>query len=392
MDLSLTSLETYDIINLQGELKVSTLPMISPGLANYIASNPNKDLILNLADVNFIDSSTIKMFVNLHKKMEVNKRRLYLLRPTEDIVKILCDVKLDGVLSLMDTNESLEKSMSAAFFEHYRPFTTNENGHRRLSCACPVCGSKNVRGYLIDAGDYDWKWESDHVFPASFSKSAFAPFDTIGHMPIVCADCYFCSVHVGDFGTRGAEGEPIKSLLPEDAKLLLSKSTKTRKKMMEIDVVMGDAFFLVPREPVACFNLFMLAESCARSMAVNRACSSPFWIGYYNYWAMKYAPLDKKDLLVNNCRTWMTQVFNEKANYNACQLSKAYFILLVCAISIQKPKEAAKINADYTAHIDALPRNLKDGPQGIDSPTFWFSQAQVIWEKEINKKSEAFKI
>jgi len=107
---------------------------------------------------------------------------------------------------------------------------------------------------------------------------------------------------------------------------------------------------------------------------------------------MKYAPLDKKDLLINNCRTWMTQALIEKANYNACQLSKAYFILLVCAISIQKPKEAAKINADYTAHIDALPRNLKDGPQGIDNPTFWFSQAQVIWEKEINKKSEAFKI
>jgi anti-anti-sigma factor len=392
MDLSLTSLEKYDIINLQGDLKVNTLPLISPGLSNYIASNPNKDLVLNLADVNFIDSSTIKLFLNLHKRMDACKRRLYLLKPTVDVVKMLCDVKLDGVLALIDTNESLEQSMSSAFFARYVPYTLNENGMHRLCCTCPVCGSRNVRGYLIDLNGYEWTWENDQVFPQSRIKTSHVPFDAMGHLPIVCTDCYLCSINVADFSAHVDGGDTIKSVVPEDAKLLLSKSMKNRKKMMEIGLVMGDDFFCNPRGPVACLNLFLLAESCSRSMAVNRACSSPFWIGYHNYWAMKYASFDKKDHLINNCRTWMTQVLNEKANYNSCQLSKAYFILLICAISIQKPKEAAKINADYAAFMDALPQNVKDGLSGVDGPAFWFAQAQVIWNKEINQKSEAFNI
>jgi hypothetical protein len=67
-------------------------------------------------------------------------------------------------------------------------------------------------------------------------------------------------------------------------------------------------------------------------------------------------------------------------------LSKAFFILQVCAISLQKQKEAEKINDDFSALIAALPQSLNQGRHGLDSPAFWFSQAQEIWKTETNKK------
>jgi anti-anti-sigma factor len=390
VDLSLTAFEKYDIFNLTGEIKVNILPRISPELSNYINANPHRDLILDLAAVNFIDSSVIKLFVNLHKRMEAAKRRLYLLSPSTDVQKMLCDVKLDKVLSLVGTCHDLAQSISSTFFESYLPCTIEENGLHKLCCTCPVCGSTDVRGYLIDVNNYDWKWEERRPFPLACLKSTLTPLDVFGLLPIVCADCFMCSVNVADFHTRADGAEALRSSLSEEAKLLLSKSMKTRKKMMEVDVVMGDNFFSHPRLPVACFNLYLLAESCVRSMASNKA--SSFYIGLNNFLAAKYAPSDKKDFLIDSCRTWMTQVLGQKTHYNASQLSKAYFVLLISALSLEKVKEAEKVYADYASYLETLPQNIKDCSQGIDAPSFWFSQAQMIWEKEAKNDSEVYVI
>lgn len=391
VDLSLTAFEKYDVFNLNGEIKVNILPLISPELANYLNVNPYKDLILDLKAVNFIDSSAIKLFVNLHKRMESNKRRLYLLNPSPDIKKILCDVKLDKILSLVGNFDDLEKSISSTFFETYLACTIKENGLQKLRCTCPVCGSTNVRGYLIDSNRYDWKWEGECPFPTAYLQSTSAPLDVFGLLPIVCADCFMCSIDVEDFHARGEETAVLRSSLSDAVKLLLSKSAKTRKKMMELDVVIGDNFFSHPRQPIACYNLYLLAESCVRSMTINKSFPSSFWIGFHNYAASKYAPPDRKDFLINTCRTWMTQVINHNKNYTACQLSKAYFTLLISALSLQKPKEAVKVHSEYVSQMETLPRSIQD-IQGIDSPSFWFSQAQTIWERTTKNKSEVFKI
>lgn len=392
VELTLTTFEKYDIFNLNGDIRVNILPRISPELSNYINANPRRDLVLDLTAVNFIDSSVIKLFVNLHKRMEAGRRRLYLLKPTPDVHKILCDVKLDKVLSFVDSRNDLEQSISSTFFESYLPYTVRENDLHRLRCACPVCGSANVRGYLIDANAFDWKWESNNAFPAAYLKSTSTPLDVAGLLPIVCADCFMCSTNVSDFHTYGDNAQVFNSSPGDDVKLLLSKSMKTRKKMMELDVVIGDNFFSHPRQPITCYALYLLAESCVRSMTVNKSYPSSFWIGFYNYSALKYATPDKKDILINTCRTWMTQVINNKAQCNACQLSKAYYILLISALYLEKPKEAVKIRAEYVSFMEALPIKMHDGVQGIDSPSFWFSQAQAIGENLSKNKPEILTI
>jgi len=381
--LAVTPLEKYDIFDLPVEIRVNILPLISPQLSNYMTENPRKDLVLNLSSVKFLDSSTIKLLVNLHKRMESDKKRLYLLKPSNDVMKIFSDVKLDGIFSFLNGCEELDKAVCSADYAAYLPFTQKENGLRNLRGSCPLCGSENIVGYLINVNDYDWKWESDYPFPTAYLKGTSTALDVIGLCPIVCAECFMCSTNTADFTVNDGNAASIRSSLGEDAKLLLLKDVKTRKKIVEdIELVVGQDFFSHPRKPVIAYNLHVLAESCVRSLTALKSAALPFWIGYYSYLSTKYAPSHKKDALIDNCRTWLTQVINEKQRYNFIHLSKTYFILLIAAISLNKDKEAGRLFVDFSELIDALPPGVKSYSSGFNSPAFWFTQAKFILEKQ----------
>lgn len=383
MEITLTAMEKYDIFNLPPEIRVNILPRISPQISNYIAANPNRDLVLNLSSVKFIDSSTIKLFVNLHKKMESEKKRLYLLKPSEDIMKIFGDVKLDGIFSFLTSCDELDSAVSAAGYAAYQPFTRPEGELTRLKCRCSICGSDNVAGYLINCNDYTWKWEGDFPYPLAAHKETGALVDVLSLLPIVCTDCFMCSTDVADFSTCTDGQQIILSTLRDDTKTLLIKSAKTRKKMAEeFGVIIGDDFFLHPRQPIAAYNLYLLAESCIRSVTMNRIPGGAYWIGYYSYLATKFAPTNKKDALIDNCRTWLMQVLSDKVHYNLLHLAKTYFIAFIAAISLNKEKEAAGLFTDFSALMNSLPDGITTYLSGFNSPAFWFSQAKSIWENQ----------
>jgi anti-anti-sigma factor len=382
VDISITSLDNCDIINLPSEIRVHILPLISPQLSNYIIGNPHKSLVLNLSSVTFIDSSAIKLLVNLHKKMESDKKKLYLLKPTGDVMKIISEVKLDGIFSFVHDCEELENALCASDYARYLPFTQKLDTLQKLNCSCPLCRSENVVGYLINGNDYDWKWEGDYPYPSAFLKGSAVAADVAGLRPIVCADCFMCSTTVSDFNVGDPTDGALRSSLSEEAKLLLSKGGKSRKKMIEeSDVVIGEDFFSHPRQSFSIYMLYQLAESCAHALTADKTAVSPFWIGYYNYLSTKYAPVQKKDGHIDNCRTWLTRVINERQRYNFIYLSKTYFILVVAAISLNKNKEAALLFSDFSMMMDALPPNIKSYATGFNCPAFWFSQAKTILGK-----------
>jgi len=388
VELTLTAMEKYDIFNLPSEIRVNILPRISPQISSYISGNPNRDLVLNLSSVKFIDSSTIKLLVNLHKRMESDKKKLYLLKPSSDVMKILSDVKLDGIFSFLNGCDELDKAVCATGYAAYLPFTHADSELPRLNCRCSICGSDNVIGYLINCNDYDWKWEDDFPYPTAVGKNTGAPLDVISLLPIVCADCFMCSTDIADFSTSNDGNQIILSTLRDETKTLLIKSAKNRKKMAEeFGVIIGEDFFLHPRKAIASYNLYMLAESCIRCVTMSKIPGGAYWIGYYNYLAVKFAPTDKKDALIDNCRTWLTQVINEKARYNALHVSKSYFILIIAAISMSKEKEAAGLFTDFSALMASLPDSISSCVSGFNSPAFWFSQAKFIWEKQSAGKS-----
>jgi anti-sigma B factor antagonist len=370
----------HDIFKLNGEIKVNVIPDISPQLSKYISTNQDKNLVLDLSAVDFIDSSTIRMLINLHKRLEPRKKSLCLLSPSEPVRKIIEDVKLNTVFTIFSSSEELEQEATRALRKAYAEFTVDQDGLKRLICTCPVCGSNDVSGYLVDETLFDWTWEKDSLFPVSMTKDTKTPVDVFSIMPIVCKNCFMSSLDFSHFHAAPAANEPpaIKARLSDAVKQHLSKSNKARKKIMESCVVVGDDFFIHPRKKISSYYCLRLAESCARVMATAKVPSSPFWIGYINYLAIQYADHGAKEELINNIRTWISQVIAEKASYGIAETAKAYFILFAAAFSLGKTKEAARILEDFSSFIQSSASASPAGTPGFNSPAFWHSQALRI--------------
>jgi anti-anti-sigma factor len=385
-------LETHggqDIFKLKGEIKVNLIPEITPQLFKYIQTNQGKNLILDLSAVDFIDSSTLRMLINLHKRLEPQKKKLCLLSPSMPVKKIIEDVKLDSVFTIFSSNEDLEQESTDMLRKAYGEFTREQNGLKKLTCTCPVCGSNDVVGYLVDENAYDWTWEKDSLFPVCMTKDTKKPFDVLSLLPIVCPGCYMSSLNFAHFHAwAGGEDAPaISALLSDAVKQQLSKSIKARKKTMESCVVVGDHFFNHPRQKITTYYCLRLAESCARSMAAAKMAEAPFLIGYSNYLAIQYAGQDMKEELIGNIRTWMNQVISDKESYGTIEIAKAYFTLLASTFSLEKPKESAKILEEFSSFIKSIPAGTGENSPGINNPVFWHYQAQRIGEKAAATKA-----
>jgi anti-sigma B factor antagonist len=383
MSLILVQHGDYDIFNCTGNLKVGLLPQISPQLSKHIQTNPDKDLIIDLSGTGFIDSSALRLFVNLHKKLESTGKRLCLLAPSPFVLKIIEDVKLSLVFTIYSNLDEFELDLSKQLRSAFSKHTTEEDGHKKLKCVCPVCGSTDVHGYFIDECDYWWEWESDDPFPSGFSKPASEPVDVFALLPIVCAECYMCSIDFSHFSVRENEKTVIPSRLGAEVVHQLSKAIKTRKKLMESCVVIGDRFFDHPREKIAVYHFYLLAEICMRLCASGKVASAPFLMGYVNYLATKYSPPEKRDEHIGNTRTWLNQVLAESKGYRYADVAKSYFILFMVAISLKKPKEAAKLFDDFSGFLKTIPASKYPDTNMINSPNFWYGQAEKIFSKEI---------
>lgn len=152
--------------------------------------------------------------------------------------------------------------------------------------------------------------------------------------------------------------------------------------MMESGVAVGDNFFHYPRNKYASFSAFMLVESCTRALFENRNGSDSFTIGYMNYLALQFAEDSQKEELIGNCRTWLTQAINSESKLNHIQLSQMYYILIICYLSIEKPKETEKTYSAFSDLIKNLPPTDLDS-NSLTSPFFWFSKAQSVIQKEL---------
>jgi anti-anti-sigma factor len=374
MSLLLVPRGDHDIFTYKGDMKVNLLPQISPQLSKYIQANPGKNLIFDLSGVGFIDSSTIRMFINLHKRLQPAGKRLCLLAPTPFVENLLDDMKLGTVFTIFAGTDDLEKENSDALRTAYAAHTEQAGPFRKLKASCPVCGSAGVQGYLIDESEYGWKWEGDDPFPSGFIPATQEPVDVFSLFPVVCPDCFMSSIVFSHFNACDSGKTAIKSVLSDEAVHQISKTIKARKKLMESCVVIGDGFFDHPRQKIACYYFYLLAESCARCLATAKAASAPFLMGYINYLAVKYAPAEKKDGHITNTRTWLSQVIANSAEYGYSEIAKSYFILFMVAMTLEKPKEAVKLFEDFSAFMKTLPVGKAAQPAGIQSPEFWYSQ------------------
>jgi anti-anti-sigma factor len=380
------------MIHLQGTLNLASFATLTPQLSSYFQEYTPKDLVLNLTEVTMIDSSIIRLFLNIKKRVENNKNRLYIMRPSEELVTLLSESKLDQVMTIINDSSELQRLIERYTYDRYVSFTEEEKIMRRLQCSCGACGSQNVVGYLLNSGAYHWKWRDDDYYPMSDDANGKF-FDYYSMLPIVCLDCYMTSTDISHFNVIDeAKNIHYKSVLDDKTKVLLSKSIKKRKKMMELDTMITESFFQFPRNRISSFYIYGLAEACSRTISINKGGVDPFTIGYMNFLTIQYASEDQRPELISNCRTWLTQmVADTTQQYSYIQMAQCFYILMVASLTIEKFKEASKYYQDFSILMKTVP-DADKSETDINSPEFWFLKADSVWQKEIEKKSSALKV
>lgn len=365
---------------LSGAVNMSTLMTLTPQFTHHLQDHYNNHLVINLSSVTFIDSSIIRLFLNIQKRLQDSSKTLYLLRPSDNVKDILNTTNLSKAIPVID---SLTEILSGNNCINFSKDDLAGNQLHQLNCSCEICGSQNVIGYSLNTSSYNWSWKKDDIFPYSEDK-ANNSFDFYSALPIICTECYMCSIDSAHFNVMDKNKNIIShSSIDDKTKMLLSKSINKRKRMIE--TIPGKTVFANPRDKHCSLQAYSLAEDCLRTAAVNKAAFNPFLIGYVTFLSIKYSEEDKKEELFISCHNWLSQALNEKSYANQIQLSKLYYMDLLSLIYTGNIREATSI---FNKFSDMTQDLKEDGLNSVESPLFWFKNAEMIWNCEIEKKSQ----
>ena len=97
--------EGYAAISMAGELDLSVKPAVDAEIRQLLERAELGALILDLRELDFIDSSGIHTLVLAHRECAASGRRLIVLRGGEQVMRILSLCALDVRLTLVDDLE-----------------------------------------------------------------------------------------------------------------------------------------------------------------------------------------------------------------------------------------------------------------------------------------------
>ena len=188
----------------------------------------------------------------------------------------------------------------------------SENGINRLKCSYEICTQKRNR--LLDCSSMEWSWKDDDYYPFSINREK-QYFDFFSLRPVICIECYMCSVDLTHFNILDNTGSiALRSTIDIRTKQLLSRSISRRKRIIETSN--QELSFLCPRDQTASYYAYLLAEDCLRIAAINKSYFNPYMIGYIKFLSLKYCKEEEKEIIFKDCHTWLSQALSNNAYSN----------------------------------------------------------------------------
>jgi anti-sigma B factor antagonist len=92
------------ILNLVGEVDLGSAPKIY-NLLWQTSDQGRRSLILNLENLEFMDSSGLQILLRLREKLRVKKQNVLVVGPRPQILKLFKLTGLDQLFSLVDSND-----------------------------------------------------------------------------------------------------------------------------------------------------------------------------------------------------------------------------------------------------------------------------------------------
>ncbi len=99
--------DTTTIARLTGSLTVMNAPDLRTGLLEVIKANQPKVLALNLAEVDFVDSSALGVFVEARREMTASDGNVTFTNVNKDIRGLMRIMNLESVFNFVDDETEL---------------------------------------------------------------------------------------------------------------------------------------------------------------------------------------------------------------------------------------------------------------------------------------------
>ena len=113
MEIGIREKDSVKIVDLKGEVDLYNSPSLRTEFSSLLKKK-EKAILINLKQVNYIDSSGLATFVELLQKMSVYGGKLKLSGLGRSIRNVFEVSRLDGVFSILDSETDALKSFEGA--------------------------------------------------------------------------------------------------------------------------------------------------------------------------------------------------------------------------------------------------------------------------------------
>ncbi len=90
------------VVTVTGEVDVATCELLREGLLRVVTDEHDRDLVVNLAGVTFIDSAGVGVLVGAWRRLGTRRGSLALAAPSPQVRRILATTGLTKVLAVYD--------------------------------------------------------------------------------------------------------------------------------------------------------------------------------------------------------------------------------------------------------------------------------------------------
>ena len=113
MDISLRKVDDVTIVDFKGRLAVGVSDTILPRVVEAILDDGSRKILLNLSDMDYIDSNGLGELVQVYRESNRQGASLRLLKPQDRVAKTLRLTNLLPMFQVYDTEQEALQAFSS---------------------------------------------------------------------------------------------------------------------------------------------------------------------------------------------------------------------------------------------------------------------------------------
>ncbi len=337
----------YTILSINGEVKVSTIMEVRKELQSL--SGEAQNLAIDMSKVGFIDSSGVSLFINMHKKLATQDRKFSIFNVKPEVLRILKELNFDRIIKIYPDHDSfVEDNVVIAVDELYPPPGYDFKGqpYSLKSLVCPLCGHKNIKGFVINRRTQEVKLEPGSLLPVWEGREGFPAIDPYATQLTICPGCFFASRHISYFHEEKNE---FQSALLEKEIHALVKDDSVRARLLKGSGMTSLDKFFPPFMPKEAFWVYKLAEECAHTLYRLENRLATYDLAHYNLCLTEYCGEKELPEYWRRAFMWYNEIWKKKDSFAPATVVESLYSLLVLSEKLKRPREGDAFFADLKA-------------------------------------------